>query len=853
MAEFAEYDGDPNADYTGFRYLTDAKTQRQYAVEFVKGVAKPPLRIFNPGKQNDALAPGETVYAFDDEQEIGRTVDRDGLARSFINAVVYKITAKNDEQGQLRYSIDYFPVAYDAVSEYGEGAAKKITLQLGTEAKEARLAGVPARFDVPASGPSSPLPPHAGGQASLARAGVQKLTAAFNTPPAPYKPDPSWKITDAKLEEALNAKWCVDLTKKARQGDLDPVIGRDKETNDTILILNSRLQASVCFTGEAGVGKSAMFRAVAQRLATDEANIPQDLQGARVIELNLTDMTAGTRYRGDFEERLMPIVVGLKERKGTLRGKKVILALDELHAQKDAGKADGASGALEALKPYMGSEGASILATTTDAEYRRYIEEDTALARRFEKKRLNSPDTESTLAILKGLWPLTRKKNHLQTDLTEEQLRYIVSMTNRYAPQEGQPSKSEKVMNRAASHAECEHHAAIDRSDIIFALAQTVNLPEGFLNMNDADRFLKMEEELPKVVVGQPAILRAVDGLVGARAGLNDPNQPWATYLLQGPTGVGKTQFAKALATYLFGDEKSLIKLDMADYQQEQDVSKITGAPPGYVGFQDSMPVTERIRQQPNCILLLDEIEKAHPKVFDKFLSVLNDGKLTDNHGRTVLFNNVIILMTTNLGAAEAQKMLEGKSGNMDWSGQTAADSPEARDKLLKEIYSNAIKAQFRPEMYNRIDEGGGVITFNPLRKEDVAKIARIEFEKMNKRASNADGMNLPGLTIEISDEAMNQIIERGYNPAMGARPLRKVLKEQVQNPLGKWMMLNRGDVEAFLAREGAAKLVISKLEELDGNRYKVTPELLKATAPAPANDDRPAPAKRKTTGFGPA
>lgn len=841
----AEYDEDPNKNYTGFRYLMDAKTQRQYALEFVNGTAKLPLRVFNPEKPaGDALAPGETIYAIDDEQEIGRALDARGREYSFINAVVYKITAKEDG-----YNFSYLPVSYDAVAQNGT----RITLELSPDAQnDPDFPGIPVRFDIPVNNSSPSLPTHhATGKALLARAAVKKLSPSFNKVAQPYRPDPNWKISDQKLEQALR-QWGDDLTSKAREGSLDPVIGRDKETTDTIQILNSRLQSSVCFTGEAGVGKSAMFRAIAQRFVSDEANMPQDLVGAQVVQLDLQKMTAGTRFRGDFEERLNPIIEGLKERKGTLKGKKLILAIDELHAQKDAGKAEGAGGALEAMKGFMTSEGVSVLATTTDAEYRRYIESDPALASRFEKKRLDQPDAEKTMAILRGLWPLTRAKNHMLTDLTEEQLRYIVTMTNRYAPQEGQPRKSEKVMNRAASHAECEHRTAIEHADIIFAVSQMSGLKEDFLNMNDAERFLKMEEELPKVVIGQPGIFRAIDGLVGARAGLNDPNQPWATYLLQGPTGVGKTQFAKALATYLFNDEKSLIKLDMADYQQEHDVSKITGAPPGYVGFQDSMPVTERIRQQPYSILLLDEIEKAHPKVFDKFLSVLNDGKLTDNHGNTVLFNNVIILMTTNLGAADAQKLLEGKSGKFGDFGGTLSAEDQAEE--LKKVYSNAIKKQFRPEMYNRIDEGGGVITFNPLGKDDIAKIARIEFDKMNKRAGNADGTNLPGLSIELSDEVMNQIIEKGYNPAMGARPLRKVLKEQVSNPLGKWLMLNREDVEAFLAKEGKAKLVIRSLEKLDEQRYKVTPELISAApaAAVAANDDAPAKTKKKASGFSP-
>jgi len=842
----------PNVGFTGFRYLLDALSKRQYALEFVDGVPKIPLHVFNPDKSSDALQTGETVFAFSDEQI--KTAEG-------IKTVIYKITPKGkDEQGQQHYNISDVPVTYQRA--YYEDASGRDYVFVMTEEtkkilksyKEAGFdyfSGIPQELPAPQVGTTIPMH-HGSALAQLARDGVTAAPASFNrAAAAPYRENPNWKIRDSQLEAALK-QYGVDLTQLARDGKLDPVIGRENETTQALKILSRRKQSSLCFTGDAGVGKTAMFYAIAQRIVDDEAKgeLPQSLQGARTIMLDLQSANAGAKYRGDFEERVKPIIEGIAERNGTFRGKKLLLAIDEIHSQLTAGKAEGGTDAGNMMKPLMTTNGVSIMGATTDIEYKKYIEKDPALASRFEKMRIGSPDEKATLAILKGLWPLTKIHNNLTENLSDADFQYMVTMSNRYAPQESQPRKGEKVMNMAAASAEFAGRTRIERKDVIAAVAQMANLSESFLSMNDAERFLKLEKDLPKVVVGQPEILRVTDSLIGARSGLNDPDQPWATFLLQGPTGTGKTLLAKAIAEHLFGDEKALIKLDMADYQQEQDVSKITGAPPGYVGFEDTMPVTEQIRQRPYCVLLLDEIEKANPKVFDKFLGILNDGKITDNHGQTVLFNNVIIIMTSNLGAAEAQKLLEGKSGKIDIVNG-ATQTPEAQQKALRAIYSNAIKGQFRPEMLNRIEEGGGVIVFRPLDKGNVTEIANIELAKLAKRLSNADGQDLPNVKLQVSDDVMKEIIDKGYNPAMGARPLRKALKELIANPLGKWLMdpANKQKVEDFVAKEGSANLVIKSVtavkdpENTAETRYQIEPELVKAT-PAPvqkaANDDAP-------------
>ncbi len=440
------------------------------------------------------------------------------------------------------------------------------------------------------------------------------------------------------------------------------------------------------------------------------------------------------------------------------------------------------------------------------------------------------------------LWPLIKEHNHLTEDLSDEEMRYIVMMSNRYAPQEAQPRKSEKVLNMAAASAEFSHRTAINKDDILAAIAQMSNLSEDFLNQSDHERFLKMETELPKEVLGQPGLQRVVDGLIGSRSGLNDPNQPWGCFVFQGPTGTGKTEACKALARYLFGTEEALIKLDMSEYAEKHTVSRLIGAPPGYVGFDSAEPaLTERIRNRPYSILLLDEIEKAAPEVFNVFLSILNDGKMTDNQGKTVLFNNVILVMTTNAGAATAIKMLEGKS-SMSLAGAAGQDSQAKVEEMLAEIYANARKVSnggpFRPEMINRIEELGGFITFLPLGAPVIDKLVVRELGKISERLGSAAGANLPGVTLEVSPDVMKQLSKEGYNPTMGARPLRKVVREKVANPLGKWLMLNKEKILAFTAQEGGARIVIDSVDKFE-------PTLAKPLAVANDNTAKKAPRKK--------
>ncbi len=822
-------------NFTGPKFLLDAVTKRQYVLQFKDGNIVPPLRIFPSGEK---LKVGETVYALDDDQ-----VTNKSNGPGWITTDAYQITAEPTDAYGEHYDIRLATVTF----QLRKTADGRVTADLMPESKtdlidegfDKTFPQSFSRIDVPAAGGGYNLclPPHQPGQAVTARASFKAPVPPkqqFNPPAAPPVKK-NYKIPDAKLEDAL-AKFGRDLTAEARAGTLDPVVGRDEDADQALQVLNRRKQSSLCFTGEAGTGKTSMFYAVAQRIVDDSANLPEGLRDARVIQLDLQGMNAGASLRGQFEEKLKPIVDGLAERNGMINGKKIIIAIDELPTQLSAGAAQGTDNAGAMMKPFLTTQGVSVMGTTTDEEYKKNIEKDPALVRRFEKLRLDPPNEETTKAIMRKLWPLTKGHNHLTEDLTEDDLNYLVTMCKRYAPNEFSPSKEEKAMMMAASSAEFNHRDAITREDIIAAVAKMSGLKADFLAQSDGQRFLKLEEELPKEVMGQPGLIRITDGLIGSRSGLNDPNQPWGCFVLQGPTGTGKTETCKALARYLFGDEKSLIKLDMADYQQEFDVSKLTGAPPGYVGFEDAEPaLTERIRQRPYSILLLDEIEKAHPKVFDKFLSILNDGKMVDNHGKTVLFNNVIVVMTTNAGANKVQDLLDKKDG-MSFDTDTETTDAKLQEKMEK-IYSEAVKAgtpnfgPFRPEMINRIEELGGFITFMPLARDVVANIAKRQIELVGQRLSNTDGSNLPGVTLEVSKEVMDQLAKEGYNPAMGARPLRKVVREKVANPLGKWVMLHREEIEAFVKKEGKATLVIDSIDNF-------APKMVKT---APANDNKAA------------
>jgi ATP-dependent Clp protease ATP-binding subunit ClpC len=873
--------------FHGYRYLVDAQNSRQYAVRYDNGVPQKPFGIFAINAKEGSFKPNETIFALDDETEM---TSANGKAKVSTMAFQFKTDGETEVRGFKAQAVEY------DLSFVASPAKFEVIYQLTAESQR-RLsdagfdAGFPQSFTT-ALDPRDPglvrdgrgsvtidpgllrnlsFPPHHDGGALIARQNVEaptdlpvanrpdttpvtkpstgqsgKPSTTFNnqsgstttTPPRTLdKP----KVPDAAIEAVIR-QYCKDLTADAANAKLDPVVGRNQEIVDTIKILSRRKQASVCFTGEAGVGKSAMFAGVAQYIADDQ-DVPDSLRGARVLTLDLQGMNAGAKFRGQFEEKLKPLIDGLQEREGLLKGRKIILAIDEIHSQLTAGKAEGGTDAGNIMKPFLTSKGISVMGTTTSEEYKKHIEKDNALASRFEEKVLDSPDAASTKVILQKLWPLIKEHHGLKEDLADEDFDYIVNMTNRYAPNEAQPRKGEKALDMAAASAKFRHADVIEPQDMITAIAQMSKLSADFLSQSDNERFLKMREALPNEVLGQPGLTRIVDGLVGSRSGLNDPNQPWAAFVMQGPTGTGKTETAKALARYLFGSEDALIQLNMAEYSEKHTVSRLIGAPPGYVGFDTAEPaLTERIRKRPYSILLLDEVEKAHADVFNILLGVLNDGKMSDNQGKKVLFNNVIVLMTSNLGAKEAMAALKGgSSGSFD---NAASEMPaEKQAEILAKKYETARGQFFRPEMINRIEELGGFVTFIPLADVVIRNLVDRELGKVNKRISDPTAVNLKGVTLEVSDEVKGILAKNGYKPDMGARPLRKEVREKIQNPLGAWIMENKKDIAKYVAENGAAKIVIDSIASF---APKLVPAQEPAVAAAVSNDNKQSPASPK-------
>jgi ATP-dependent Clp protease ATP-binding subunit ClpC len=873
-------DNNENKMEDGYRFLMDAKNDRQYAIRFENG--KPAkFTVSADTEDKKELEEGEKIFAFEDGYRV--SIEN---GKGILHATAYQIQMPSEGQKSVVKSID---VKYNVHIETEVNNRGMMDYRIRFHISQASRAEImvagfdnnfPINFAKRISGEDPSLDLDEKGMAQftaetlrkafLAQHGTQTASMArreiadelngvkdkaANKTPIRTKfftaaQRRAFKYTDEQVEELLE-KYASDLTKKAREGALDPVIGREKETDQAIKVLSRRKQASLCFTGDAGVGKTAMFSAIADYIEKDDG-VPESLRGARVIELDIQGMLAGSKYRGQFEERIKPVIDGLKEREGYLNGRKVILAIDEIHSQLGAGS--GTSGGGDAgnlMKPFLTSKGIAVMGTTTGEEYRQHIEKDGALASRFEQLVLDQPSDDATKAILQKLWPLYRDHHGIKEDIAEDDFEYIINMTNRYAPNAFHPRKGEKAMDMAAASAAKRGSQVVEREDIIAAVAQASKLSPEFLSKSDNERFLQMEKELPERILGQPNILRVVDGLVGSRSGLTDPNQPWGAFVLQGPTGTGKTQLCKELANYLFGSEDALIQLNMSEYSEKHTVSRLIGAPPGYVGFNDSEPaLTERIRQRPYSILLLDEIEKAHPDVFNVLLPVLNDGKMKDNHGKTTMFNNVIVIMTTNLGAKEAMAVINGRGG-MGIGAKAGQTDPKKIEEQLTATYDKARSNFFRPEMVNRIEELGGFVTFIPLTQEVINNLTVRELASVNKRLSDTTGAGLKGVSIEVTDEVKAEIAKNGYNPEMGARPLRKVVREKISNPLGKWLMAHKDEVMAFAAENGGAKIVINNLTEFK-------PEVVKPDAmPSPitevANENKkrrtPVPPKKRAPG----
>jgi ATP-dependent Clp protease ATP-binding subunit ClpC len=611
-----------------------------------------------------------------------------------------------------------------------------------------------------------------------------------------------------------------DLTELARNGELDPVIGRAQEIERLVQVLCRRTKNNPVLLGEAGVGKTAIVEGLAQQIVSQ--TVPDLLHDKRLVVLDLAMMVAGTKYRGQFEERIKAVMNEVR------RAKNIILFIDELHTLVGAGGAEGAIDASNVLKPAMARGEIQCVGATTFDEYRKYIEKDAALERRFQAIPVNPPNAEQTIEILKGL--RDKYAAHHRVNYTDEALRAAVELSGRYIPGRVQPDKSIDVLDEAGARlrlktmakppdladlearierlsvekdeavkgadyekaAELRDQAeklrkekerlqqqwrdrmnettgTVDEEVIAEVVSKMTGVPLTRLEKEESTRLLQLEAALHKTVVGQDEAVKAVSRAIRkARSGLKDPKRPMGCFLFLGPTGVGKTLLAKALAEFMFGDAEAMITLDMSEYMEKHNVSRLIGAPPGYVGYEEGGQLTERIRRRPYAVVLLDEVEKGHPDIFNMLLQIMEEGRLTDSFGRHIDFRNCIVIMTSNLGA----DVIKGGSS----FGFTKRAEVQDYEKIKKALTSEVEKF-FRPEFINRLDD---LIVFRPLVKDDLNQIIDFELAKLIKRLTEK------GMAMEIDQKAKDFLIDKGYNPDFGARPLRRALSQYVEDPLAE-------------------------------------------------------------------
>ena len=613
-----------------------------------------------------------------------------------------------------------------------------------------------------------------------------------------------------------------DLTKAAKAGQLDPVVGRDVEIRRIIQILSRRTKNNPCLIGEPGVGKTAVIEGLATQIA--EGIVPEGIRGKRIYTMDLASMIAGSKYRGEFEERMKRLIQEVKA------AGNIILFLDEVHTIIGAGGAEGAMDASNILKPSLARGELQLIGATTIVEYRKYIEKDAALERRFQPITVEEPDKNQCLEILKGL--RSRYEKHHKVKIREEALEAAVSYSNRYINDRFLPDKAIDVVDEACSkvslrgfkvpenvyklekaqtelakeleeaiqsgniieasmlHKELKDaeekseqikkrihkkndakHLEVTEEDIAEVVSQWTKIPVSRLAESESTRLNKLEQTLHKRVVGQDEAVTAVaKSIKRGRVGLKDPKRPIGSFLFLGPTGVGKTELSKALAEALFGDENSMIRVDMSEYMEKHSVAKLIGSPPGYVGHDDGGQLSEQVRRHPYSVILLDEIEKAHPDVFNIFLQVLDDGHITDSQGRKVDFSNTVIIMTSNAGA---QSIIDPKKLGFNTKEDAAGDY-----KRMKNNVMNEIKFIFRPEFLNRIDE---ILVFHPLTVEQMQKIVGLMCRELIKRAKDQLGIDLT-----IRDSVKKHIVETGMDKKYGARPLRRAVQNQLEDKLAE-------------------------------------------------------------------
>lgn len=554
-----------------------------------------------------------------------------------------------------------------------------------------------------------------------------------------------------------------DLTQLAREGKLDPVIGRENEIKRVVNILCRRTKNNPALIGEPGVGKTAIVEGLSQRIVSGE--VPEPLRNKRVVSLDMAAIVAGTKYRGEFEERMRKIINEIRRQQG-----EIILFVDEFHNIVHAGAAEGAIDAASIFKPALARGELQCIGATTFDDYRKYIEKDAALERRFQPIHVNEPTLEETKNILKGI--RHRYEEHHKVKITDEAVDAAVELADKYITGRFLPDKAIDLMDEASAKVRLEEgreNKEVTPEDVAQIVSIWTGIPVTRLAQSEAEKFLHIEEAIHQRIVDQDEAVRAVaEALRRSRAGLKDRRKPIGSFLFLGPTGVGKTELARALAEYLFGTEDALVKLDMSEYMEKHTVSRMVGAPPGYVGYEEGGQLTEKVRRHPYSVVLFDEIEKAHPDVFNILLQIMDDGRLTDAQGRVVDFRHVIIILTSNLGTAGAL----AKPFGFRLDDQPIMAYEEMKKRLLEEVKKN-----FRPEFLNRLDD---VVVFHPLEPEHIRKIVDLMIERIGKEIKSKK------LYLVLTDSAKDLLARKGFDPSFGARPLRRTIQHMVENPLSE-------------------------------------------------------------------
>ena len=653
---------------------------------------------------------------------------------------------------------------------------------------------------------------------------LRDLTNALGNNPSPS--NNSKGESKEKSDTPTLSQFGRDLTVLATQGRIDPVIGRHKEIERVIQILSRRTKNNPCLIGEPGVGKTAIAEGLALKIATGE--VPELLRNKRIITLDLTGMVAGTKYRGDFEERIRNAIEEVK------KAGDIILFIDEVHTLIGAGSAEGAVDAANILKPSLARGELQVIGATTLEEYRKHIEKDSALERRFQPVTVGEPSEEEAVEILKGL--RDKYEAHHKVRITDNAIYAAIKMSSRYIGDRYLPDKAIDLVDEAASRVrlkaftappdlkeledkvkslneemqsavnsqDFEHAAAlrdeknriakelenerriwkeksthstgeVSEQEIADIVSQWTGIPVVQLTQEESQRLLHMEEELHQRIVGQDEAVSAVARAIRrGRAGLKDPKRPTGSFIFLGPTGVGKTELCKTLAASMFGDENAMIRLDMSEYMEKHTVSRLVGSPPGYVGYEEGGQLTEKVRRRPYSVVLFDEIEKAHPDVFNMLLQILEDGILTDSQGRRVDFKNCIIIMTSNVGAKKISQSGQGTLGFAPEKSETADE------KKIREAVMGELKNVFRPEFLNRVDD---IIVFRQLGQKDINEIARRMLSNLSKRVKELD------FELVFSDEAVEEIGKAGFDPVYGARPLRRAIRQQIEDKLSEEML----------------------------------------------------------------